>query len=383
MSPTNAAPDAKSQKIATVCVPVADIRIPNAKTNQIQPFILPENSQNRPVFPANNPQQKTQVLFGDPLKIIKETENWALVQIPGQRYFNDSKKYLPVDGWINKDAIIIKATKLRPNLVVKTVWAPIHRITEQGEETFFVSMGTRLSGHKNADGDWELDLINGIGKIDDEYVENIANQDGSIKALRVELLNRAKLFMQSPYIWGGCSAPACLYPDTIPQTLVNQASGIDCSGYVLVLFKSLGLQCPRNSNDQYLFSVKVNKKNEPMTGKDLRPGDLIFFAKISKDGKTPLRMNHVAIYLGRNENGDSLIIEGQGITSPHGVRIIATRKFKRLGFKDISEIKTGDIYDYYDDVLKLNLKCYIYLGTFFRPDKLTDMRRDFLANAKI
>lgn len=379
--PLEPTPENKNVKLASVCVPVADIRIPNKKTNQLSPFILQKNTHHQSIFSTGNIDQKTQVLFGEPLKIIKEEADWILVQIPGQKYFSESKQYLPLDGWISKSAIVKKTTLNKPNLVVKTLWAPVYRTNEQGEEPLFVSMGTRLIGRKNSDGNWNLDLTNGSGQINDEYVEHISYSGGSIKALRSELLTRAKLFLQSPYIWGGCSAPAQLYPDKVPQYLMNQATGVDCSGFVHVLFKSLGLQCPRNSNDQYLFSIKLNKKNEPLSGNDLRPGDLIFFAKLAKDGKTPLRISHVAIYLGQNEQGDSLIIEGQGITDPYGVRIISTKNFPRLGCKNVSEIKTGDIYNYYDDVLRIKLKSYIYLGTYFRPEKLVEMRKDFLAGA--
>lgn len=67
--------------------------------------------------------------------------------------------------------------------------------------------------------------------------------------------------------------------------------GTDCSGMVLAVFNNvLGVKLPRNSAKQASFCKEIDLK-------DLRPGDLLFFAT----GKDPDRISHVGIALSREE----------------------------------------------------------------------------------
>ena len=60
--------------------------------------------------------------------------------------------------------------------------------------------------------------------------------------------------------------------------------GVDCSGFVLVTYKSmLGVELPRTADEQALLG-------SPVTRADLRAGDLVFF-------KTGVNTRHVGIYL--------------------------------------------------------------------------------------
>jgi hypothetical protein len=66
----------------------------------------------------------------------------------------------------------------------------------------------------------------------------------------------------------------------------------DCSGFVNYLYKPYRSDLPRVSRD-------IAKIGEAVSRKELKPGDLLFFAT----GSAPGRVTHVAIYLGQ----DSLI----------------------------------------------------------------------------
>lgn len=89
--------------------------------------------------------------------------------------------------------------------------------------------------------------------------------------LRNELVNTARRFIGVPYRWGG-----------------ENAKGFDCSGLTMVCYRLNGLNLPRNSRSQYKSGRWVAKKN-------LRPGDLVFFA--TRGGK---RVTHVGIFIGNN-----------------------------------------------------------------------------------
>jgi cell wall-associated NlpC family hydrolase len=88
--------------------------------------------------------------------------------------------------------------------------------------------------------------------------------------LRDEIVKAAESFIDVPYLWGGTSA------DT----------GFDCSGLAMTVYELNGLDLPRTSADQYDAGYPIDKK-------DLRKGDLVFFATTSSR-----RISHVGIYVG-------------------------------------------------------------------------------------
>lgn len=75
----------------------------------------------------------------------------------------------------------------------------------------------------------------------------------------------------TPYCYAGC----------------EKRVGTDCSGMVLKVYESAtGVKMPRNSAKQAVFCKKLHKKN-------VRPGDLVFFAT----GKDPDKISHVGIMI--------------------------------------------------------------------------------------
>lgn len=66
-------------------------------------------------------------------------------------------------------------------------------------------------------------------------------------------------------------------------------SGLDCSGFVQVVFKdAIGLLLPRTAKEQSEIGEKIANKSE------LKPGDLVFFNTMRR------AFSHVGIYLGDN-----------------------------------------------------------------------------------
>ncbi len=83
-----------------------------------------------------------------------------------------------------------------------------------------------------------------------------------------EILTYANTFTGVPYKFGG-TTPA----------------GFDCSGYIRHVFQKVGVQLPRQADEQYTVGRKVEKQN-------LQPGDLVFFETYEPG------VSHSGIYIG-------------------------------------------------------------------------------------
>lgn len=103
---------------------------------------------------------------------------------------------------------------------------------------------------------------------------------------RQALVNRALSFVGRPYVWGGN----------------DPATGADCSGFTKYLYNEIGITLPRKSYMQAEVDARVAVA-------DIRPGDLVFYAKNGK-------VYHVAMYI-----GDGRIVhaknEESGITTDY------------------------------------------------------------------
>ena len=88
-----------------------------------------------------------------------------------------------------------------------------------------------------------------------------------------ETIALADQFLGLPYTWGGRSS-----------------FGYDCSGFVQMLYRQMGIYLRRDSKDQATDEIFVRVAKE-----DLKPGDLIFWG-FARD-----EIKHVGFYIGNDE----------------------------------------------------------------------------------
>lgn len=92
-----------------------------------------------------------------------------------------------------------------------------------------------------------------------------------LKKYEKKIINEAESWLGTPYKYAHA----------------EKGSGADCSGMVMRVFlDAMNMKIPRNSAKQAEFCVRLKSK-------DVRPGDLVFFAT----GKDPAKVSHVGIML--------------------------------------------------------------------------------------
>lgn len=229
---------------------------------------------NMRISPSHDAELTTQASMGTPLKILKEEDNWVLIQTPD--------KYL---AWCEKDAIRLYNEKeflswKKSKRVIVTEWFDFLRDSATHEVIGDLVAGCVLE-YRSRRNDVTV-VITPDGRRGIISSGNIADFDswrekGNTNA--EDLIHTAKTFMGTPYLWGGASVKA-----------------IDCSGFVKTVYFLNGIILSRDASQQALYGTDVPRDKNF----SFHPGDLVFFGYHSRHGK-PARITHVGMYLGNSE----------------------------------------------------------------------------------
>jgi len=175
--------------------------------------------------PRSSAEMVSQLLFGETYTILKQEGDWFYIKMDFDGY----------EGWLSNSSIHF--SEGRENYTQRDLFSI--EANELVGGTVLSSMGSEL-------------------------------QKVGLNAVRLHIEDLAKKFLGTPYLWGG-----------------RHFSGIDCSGFVQVLYKVLGEKLPRDASQQ-------QKVGKPMAFSDLFIGDLVFFEKNEKIG-------HVGMVIGQGK----------------------------------------------------------------------------------
>jgi gamma-D-glutamyl-L-lysine dipeptidyl-peptidase len=178
--------------------------------------------------PSHRSEMVSQLLFGECAEILEETENWLKIKCEFDGYIGwlESKSVVKFESEINKSSWIINS---RPILKVK-----------YGNEIMFLPGGAEYP----------------LPDADMQFIMNGSNYalKSDVNNKPVDLLSSALDYLNSPYLWGGRSV-----------------FGIDCSGFIQIIFKINGIMLPRDAKDQSEIGITVNYMEEA------KAGDLFYF----------------------------------------------------------------------------------------------------------
>ena len=202
----------------------------------------------------------TECLWGEPVFFLSRTPEYSLVH-SGEGYLG----YVP-------------STAIRPlpaSAFVDAVNGDSLQLSEpiSTPSSGNLPVGSRLpqspAGGVDGDGFWQAQLDDGSSI---RIRAGAANVQSYRSTQAQHVVDFARQFLGTPYVWGGKSR-----------------EGVDCSGLVQLSYQSVGVQLPRDSNQQ----VYVGKLTGTRWFRDaMLPGDTMYFLG------TRGRIRHTAIYLG-------------------------------------------------------------------------------------
>ena len=228
-------------------------------------------------MPGDASELVSQTMMGTPLKVLEYKNRWYRVQTPelyigwmdaaGLQTFSAKE----LEAWKNSKrhlfnritGIVYDSPGKKGGVVSDVVLGDLFEVEGSVRRFLKIKIPDGRTGY--------------VRKADCISFDEWSNSEPDVQSI----FSVAREMMGFPYLWGGTSS-----------------KGIDCSGFMKLVFYSKGIILARDASQQarYGESIDLASRN------NLQPGDLLFF------GRTAQRITHVGMYIG---NGDFIHSSGR------------------------------------------------------------------------
>ncbi len=259
--------------------------------------------------------QETQLIYNECLLYKDEVEDWYSVEAIEQKKAIAHDKWQGYPGWVKKECVMPSDNTPVYNAVIKNIQSEIKKNPlAESESLRDLLMGTRLVIEDKGNDDYYGTTLNDgqTGWIRKDDV-NILPQTAHTTHLRKSIIETTKMFLGTPYLWGGrspCAQKVSMFmtqnsekkskdrdrnieataSNVTPFTAEGILRGVDCSGLTNLACRVNWIEIPRDAHDQWLISA-------PVSIDALQPADLIFVSAEEAHGK----ITHVMICLSGEE----------------------------------------------------------------------------------
>ena len=223
--------------------------------------------------PRKQGELLTQTLMGTVVKLLKKESGFYFIQTPDH--------YL---GWLDSASVVvfnqtgIDAWNGASKVIVTKFTGEVHTRSNVSSAIVCEILGGCILKYMTRKNGWAaVELADGRnGFVPDSLVQDLDEWRRSRMPTGDNLEKTAKSFLGIRYLWGGMSV-----------------KGLDCSGFVKIVYHFNGLELPRDARQQVLQGVPIDAgKNF----QNLKKGDLLFFGR-KATAKQRERITHVAMYL--------------------------------------------------------------------------------------
>ena len=200
----------------------------------------------------------SELYYGTELEVLDEEKRWVFTR-EGDEYLGWVYGPYLNDGLAPPDSTYLV---LAPSVALRAEPDELSEIVTR------VVSGTGVALVETFDG-WSRISANKTGWIPSSHLRALTELPKTIEDQCKTLIEDSMRMIGTPYLWGGTSG-----------------NGIDCSGFVRLLHRWIGIDIPRDADMQYAAAKPVEPPFEV--------GDLLFFA----EGDSERKITHVGMSLG-------------------------------------------------------------------------------------